>query len=475
MNTEKNTRSFTEKGTFIMEELKNKLFYKKQSVYEKCDEAVIDKAYDFSVDYKKYLDDAKTEREAVDASIIIAKANGFTEYKLGEKLSAGDKKYYNNRGKNLFLFTIGSESLENGIRISAAHIDSPRIDLKQVPLYEEDGMSFFKTHYYGGIRKYQWLSTPLALHGVVIKADGESVNVVIGEDENDPVLYINDLLPHLAQSMSSTPLGEAVKGEKLNILLGSRPLGNEDNAIKLNTMKILNEKYGIIEEDLLTAELCVVPAAKAKDVGLDRSMIGAYGHDDRVCAYPALKAIIDCADSTHTLMCILADKEETGSDGNTGMQCDFMLDLIAEISLSLGANSRIVRANSKCLSADVSAAYDPNYADVFEKRNSPLLSCGVVLTKYTGSRGKSGTNDANAEYIGWVRRAMASEGVVWQSGELGKVDVGGGGTVAKYISKHNIDTVDLGVPVIAMHSPFEVISKVDLYEAYRAFCAFCKF
>ena len=456
-------------------ELKDQLFYKKATVYEKADEKAIDAAYDFAIDYMKYLDDAKTEREAVDAAIVIAEAAGFKPYTLGQKLSVGDKCYYNNRGKNLFLFTVGSENLENGIRISAAHIDSPRIDLNPVPLYEDDGMSFFKTHYYGGIRKYQWLAIPLAIHGVVIKADGSKVNVVIGEDDSDPVLYINDLLPHLSHGMDNKPLGSAIDAEKLNVLVGSRPLGNEDNAIKLNTMKILNEKYGIVEEDFLTAELSIVPAQKARDVGLDRSLIGAYGHDDRVCAYPALKAIIDCADSKHTLMCILADKEETGSDGNTGMQCDFMLDLIDEISLSLGANPRIVRANSKCLSADVSAAYDPNFAEVFERKNSALLSCGVVLTKYTGSRGKGGTNDANAEFIGWVRQAMASEGVIWQAGELGRVDVGGGGTVAKFISKHNIDVVDLGVPVIAMHAPFEVISKVDLYESYRAFCAFCKF
>lgn len=456
-------------------ELKDQLFYKKATVYEKADEKAIDAAYDFAIDYMKYLDDAKTEREAVDAAIVIAEAAGFKPYTLGQKLSVGDKCYYNNRGKNLFLFTVGSEDLENGIRISAAHIDSPRIDLKPVPLYEDDGMSFFKTHYYGGIRKYQWLAIPLAIHGVVIKADGSKVNVVIGEDDSDPVLYINDLLPHLSHGMDNKPLGSAIDAEKLNVLVGSRPLGNEDNAIKLNTMKILNEKYGIVEEDFLTAELSIVPAQKARDVGLDRSLIGAYGHDDRVCAYPALKAIIDCADSKHTLMCILADKEETGSDGNTGMQCDFMLDLIDEIALALGANPRIVRANSKCLSADVSAAYDPNFAEVFERKNSALLSCGVVLTKYTGSRGKGGTNDANAEFIGWVRQAMASEGVIWQAGELGRVDVGGGGTVAKFISKHNIDVVDLGVPVIAMHAPFEVISKVDLYESYRAFCAFCKF
>lgn len=457
------------------QELKDLLFYKKESVYQKCDEKTIEKAYAFSEDYKDFLDNAKTEREAVSLSVTIAESNGFSEYKLGDKLTVGDKKYYNNRGKNLFLFTIGKESIENGFRISAAHIDSPRLDLKQVPLYEDEGMSFFKTHYYGGIRKYQWLAMPLSLHGVVIKKDGSAVNITIGEDENDPVLYINDLLPHLSHGMDTKPLGEAVQGEKLNILVGSRPLGNDSDSIKLNTMNILYEKYGMTEEDFLTAELCIVPAQKAKDVGLDRSMVGSYGHDDRVCAYPALKAIINCADSEHSLMCILADKEETGSEGNTGMQSDLMSDLIDEIALSLGADPRAVRANSKCLSADVSAAYDPNYSDVFEKRNTPLLSHGVVLTKYTGARGKSGTNDAHAEFIGWIRRAMEKDEVVWQSGELGKVDIGGGGTVAKYISKHNIDVVDLGVPVISMHSPFEVISKVDLYEAYRAFYSFCKF
>ena len=453
-------------------ELKEQLFYKKQSVYEKATPEAIDDAYAFAVDYMKYLDDAKTEREAVDAAIVIAEAAGFKPYTIGQTLNVGDKCYYNNRGKNLFLFTIGSEDLNNGIRISAAHIDSPRIDIKPVPLYEDEGMSFLKTHYYGGIRKYQWLATPLALHGVVVKADGSQVNVVIGEDDNDPVLYINDLLPHLSANYNTKPLGSAIEGEKLNILIGSRPLGNEDNAIKLNTMKILNEKYGIVEEDFLTAELSIVPAQKARDVGLDRSMIGAYGHDDRVCAYPALKAIIDCADSKHTLMCILADKEETGSDGNTGMQCDFMMDLIEEIALSKGANPRLVRANSKCLSADVSAAYDPNFAEVFEKRNSALLSCGVVLTKYTGSGGKGSTNDANAEFVGFVRAIFEKEGIVWQTGELGKVDQGGGGTVAVYISEKNIDVVDLGVPVLSMHAPWECIAKTDLYMTHKAFLAF---
>ena len=453
---------------------KDTLSYKKQTVYEKADAATVKQAFDYAENYKKYLDEGKTEREALKASIAIAEAKGFSEYHLGDKIKAGDKLYFNNRGKNLFVFSVGSEPINNGIRITAAHIDAPRIDLKQCPLYEEGGMGFFKTHYYGGIRKYQWVATPLALHGVVALADGSVIDVVVGEDDSDPLFYINDLLPHLGQDQGKLPLSEGIKGEQLNILVGSMP-DSEDNSIKLNVLKLLNEKYGIVEEDLLSAELCVVPAAKARDIGFDRSLIGAYGHDDRVCAYPALTAITDSTDSTHTLMCILADKEETGSDGPTGMQCDLMLDLIDQLSHELGGNSAVVRANSKCLSADVSAAYDPNFPEVFEKQNTPLLCCGAVFTKFTGSRGKSSTNDANAEYIGWLRSVLAKDSVVWQAGELGKVDCGGGGTVAKYISKHNIETIDLGVPVISMHAPYEVIAKVDLYETYRAIRAFYKY
>ena len=453
---------------------KEELIYKKQTVYEKAGKEIVDEAFAYAEDYKKYLDNGKTEREALKISVEMAQAKGFKEYRLGDKISVGDKLYYNNRGKNLFVFSIGSEPINNGIRITAAHIDAPRIDIKQCPLYEDGGMGFFKTHYYGGIRKYQWVATPLALHGVIALKDGSVIDVNVGENDSDPLFYINDLLPHLGQEQSKLPLSEGIKGEQLNILVGSMP-DEEDNSVKLNVLKLLNEKYGICEDDLLSAELCVVPAAKARDVGFDRALIGAYGHDDRVCAYPALTALLDCADSTHTLMCILADKEETGSDGPTGMQCDLMLDIIDEIARSLGGNTAAVRANSKCLSADVSAAYDPNFPEVFEKQNTPLLSCGAVFTKFTGSRGKSGTNDANAEYIGWLRSILAKDNVVWQAGELGKVDCGGGGTVAKYISKHNIETIDLGVPVISMHAPYEVIAKVDLYETYRSVRAFYKY
>ncbi len=451
-----------------------KLTYNKKSVYERRDEESIDLAMDYARGYAAFLDAAKTEREAVIEGVRMAEEKGFIPYYFGDEIKHGGKYYFNNQGKSLYLFSVGSEDIENGIRIAAAHVDSPRLDLKPCPLYEDGGMSFFKTHYYGGIRKYQWVATPLAIHGVVIKKDGTSIDVVIGEDDNDPVFYINDLLPHLGHEADRKPLGDAIPGEKLNILVGSRPFDESGDAdsIKLRTLYLLHEKYGITEEDFLSAELSVVPAFKARDIGFDRSLIGAYGHDDRVCAYPALSAILENDAPVHTLMCVLADKEETGSDGMTGMKSAVMPDLIDAIARSLGGDTAAVRAASRCLSADVSAAFDPNFADAFEKRNTPLLSAGVVLTKYTGARGKSGTNDASAEYIGWLRGVMESADVVWQAGELGKVDGGGGGTVAKFIAELNIETVDLGVPVISMHAPYEVIAKVDLYEAYRAFSAF---
>lgn len=455
--------------------LSQSLTYKNKTVYEAMPGDEVEKAFAFAEPYKKFLNDAKTEREAVKTSIAIAEQAGFVPYSFGDDLKVGGKYYYDNRGKNLFLFTIGSENLENGIRISASHIDSPRIDLKQNPLYEDSGMAFFKTHYYGGILKYQWTATPLALHGVVALASGEVLDIVIGEDDRDPIFYINDLLPHLGHDVARKPLGEAIPAEKLNVLVGSLPLegeAGEKDAIKLAVLQILNEKYGITEEDFLSAELSVVPAAKARDVGLDRALVGAYGHDDRVCAYPSLRAIIDAKDSVHSLICVLADKEEIGSEGTSGMQCDLLLDVIDAMAKAMNADPAKVRANSKCLSADVTAAYDPNFSDVFEKRNSSFLGNGVALMKFTGARGKSGSNDASAEYIAWLRRVMAEANVVWQAGELGKVDCGGGGTVAKFIAKHNIETIDLGVPVISMHAPYEVISKVDLYESYKAFLAF---
>ena len=456
-------------------ELESKLYYKKTNFYEAADEEKIAAAYDYAKGYMTYLDAAKTERESVTLSIAMAEKEGYVPYTFGMALKAGEKYYYNNRGRALYLFRIGSEPIENGIRISAAHVDNPRLDVKQSPLYEDGGMAFFKTRYYGGIRKYQWVTVPLALHGVVVKKNGEVVNVVIGEDEGDPVLYINDLLPHLAQEQSKAPLGSAIPAESLNLLLGTRPYpGCEKDAIRLNVMSILYEKYGITEEDFLSADLSAVPAAKARDIGLDRSLIGAYGHDDRVCAYPSLTALFNTDDSVHTTMVILADKEEIGSDGDTGMQCELMLDLIHEISAALGGDAATVKANSKCLSADVTACFDPNFPEVYDRRNVSMINCGVAMSKYTGHGGKVGTNDASAEYVAWIRRIMADAGVIWQAGDMGKNDVGGGGTVAKYISKHNIQTVDLGVPVISMHAPIEVISKADLYTAHLAFEAFFK-
>jgi len=455
---------------------KANLSYEKKTVYDQAGSKVVEEAYDYAKGYVKYLDAAKTEREAVCESVKIAEAAGYRAWSFGEPMKAGDKLYYNNRGKNIFLFRIGTEPINNGIRITAAHIDSPRLDLKPVPLYEESGMSFLKTHYYGGIRKYQWLAMPLALHGVVIKQDGTPVEIVVGEDENDPVMYITDLLPHLARAQAGKPLNDVFSAEKLNILVGSRPVEGEDkDKVKMGVLNYLNEKYGITEDDFLSAELCIVPAARARGGGFDRSMICAYGHDDRVCAYPSLTAMIDSTDTTHTAMCLLVDKEETGSDGVTGMQSSLITDVIDEIAKAMGGNAAAVRANSKCLSSDVTATYDPNYADVYELRNASLIGCGVSICKYTGSGGKSGTSDASAELVGWVRRCLNEAGVVWQICELGKTDVGGGGTVAKYMAKHNVDTIDIGVGVLSMHAPYELISKVDLYEAYRAFKAFYQF
>lgn len=458
------------------QELSEKLTYKKTNVYEKADDARIEEMYRYAEGYKAFLDASKTEREAVRRAIAMAEAAGYSAYELGDPLGAGDLRYYNNRDKSVILFRVGEENVEKeGIRILAAHIDSPRLDLKQNPLYEDSGMSFLKTHYYGGIKKYQWTAIPLALHGVVAKADGTLVDVVIGEDEGDPVFYVNDLLPHLAQEQMARTMATAIPGESLNILVGGLPISDEkaENKIKLNVLRILNEKYGMTEEDFISAEISAVPAFRARDIGFDRSMIGSYGHDDRVCAYPALTSILETP-TRHTVITILADKEEIGSMGVSGLQSCLLRDLIDQISFAIGANPAIVRARSICLSADVNAAYDPNFPDAYERRNSAMISCGTTMSKFTGSRGKSGTSDASAEFVGRVRRMFAENGVLWQTSELGKVDLGGGGTVAQYIANMNIDTVDLGVPVISMHAPYEVVSKADLYTTHEAFCAFIK-
>ena len=453
------------------QKLSEKLFYKSENAFEKLEKAESEKAFEYCKGYKKFLDEAKIEREAVKCAEAMARENGFVPYSFGDELKIGGKYYINNRGKSMFLFRIGSENIKNGIRIAAAHIDSPRLDLKPRPVYEDSGLGFFKIHYYGGVKKYQWTATPLALHGSVVLSDNSVIDITIGEDENDPVLYINDLPPHLAQNQSQKTLALAIEGETLNLLVGSMPYPDKEASekIKLNILSILNKKYGITEADLISAELCAVPAAKARDAGLDRSMIAAYGHDDRVCAYPALTALFDgTLDSTHTVMAVLADKEETGSDGNTGMKSALLRDLIDEIARALGESPALVRANSKCLSADVNVAFDPNFPEVFEKRNTAFINHGVVISKYTGARGKSGTSDASAEFLGHIRSIFDKNGVIWQIAELGKVDQGGGGTVAAYIANLNIDVIDLGVPVLSMHAPTEIIAKLDVYMAHKA-------
>ena len=369
---------------------------------------------------------------------------------------------------------IGTDPLESGIRLSAAHIDSPRLDLKQCPLYEDSELALFKTHYYGGIKKYQWTVLPLALHGVIVKKDGTSVPVTVGEDENDPIFCVTDLLPHLAQEQVKRTLGQGIKGEELNILIGSRPFRSDEGSdlVKLRIMQILNEKYGITEADFLSAELEAVPAGKARDLGFDRSMIGAYGHDDRVCAYPALAALLAAEHPQHTAVLILTDKEEIGSEGNTGLCSSYFHDFMKDLSAAFGTQAHTVFAASQCLSADVTAAYDPTFSDVNDRKNCAYLNCGVCMMKFTGARGKSGSSDASAEFVGKMRTLFDEAGVIWQTGELGKVDAGGGGTVAAYLANLNIDTVDLGVPVLSMHAPLEVVSKLDVFMCYEAIRAF---
>ncbi|MBE6793681.1 MAG: aminopeptidase [Ruminococcaceae bacterium] len=463
-----------DKETSKTKELKDKLLIGNKYGIKKLSQEEIAKADAWCEDYKIFLDNSKTERDAVEYSIALLEKNGFTEYQWGKKYNAGDKVYYNNRGKALVAAVMGKKGVSEGTRLAIAHIDSPRIDLKPNPLYEANDLALFKTHYYGGIRKYQWLAMPLALHGVVSLVDGTNVKVIFGEDENEPVLCISDLLPHLAYEQVTKPLNKAFDGEDLNVLVGSRPYSDEDEGelVKLNVMSILNEKYGITEQDFLSAELCLVPTYKTRDVGFDKSLLGGYGHDDKCCAYPAVMAAIDAKETEYTAITVLCDKEETGSDGNTGMQSDFLRYFIMDLAKSEGVADYQAISRSKCLSADVNAAFDPTYASAFEGRNSSYLNRGVVISKYTGHGGKGGTSDASAEYMGEVRRMLEKNDIIWQVGELGRVDLGGGGTIAKYIANMNVDTVDLGVPVLSMHAPFEIISKIDIYMAYRAFFSF---
>lgn len=421
--------------------------------------------------YKHYLDVAKTEREAVDEAVSMAVAAGFVPFDPKMPLKAGDKVYLNNRGKALLMAVIGTRPITDGVTIAAAHIDSPRLDLKPNPLYEDSELAYFDTHYYGGIKKYQWVAIPLALHGIIVRRDGTSVTVNVGEDEGDPVFCVTDLLPHLGQEQMKRPASEIIRGEDLNLLIGSRPLKDDEgaDAVKMNILNILHEKYGIIEADFLSAELEIVPAFKAKDVGFDRGLIGAYGHDDRVCAYPAVTALLAAGTPEYTAVTILADKEEIGSEGNTGMQSAFLRYFIDDIAAAFGEKGHHVLSKSICLSADVNAALDPIYPEVMVRSNAAKINHGVCITKYTGSRGKSGTSDASAEYMGKVRKILDDNAVLWQTGELGKVDAGGGGTVAMYIANLDVDTVDLGVPVLSMHAPMEIVSKIDVYMAHKAF------
>ena len=452
-------------------ELREKLMIKERKGAADFSAEVLEEADRFCVGYKDFLDNSRTEREAVAYVKAMAEQRGFTRFEPDKKYAPGDKVYIINRDKAIGLAIIGKNGTDNGVRLSIAHIDSPRIDLKPNPLYQDNGMALFKTHYYGGIKKYQWTAIPLAMHGRVVKADGTMADIRIGDDPGDECFLITDLLPHLDKDMATKTMSKAFTGEDLNILVGSRPYDDseEKDLIALNVMKILNDRYGITESDFLSAELNFCPAFKTRDVGFDRSMIGGYGHDDRCCAYPSVMAAFDTQLPECTCITYLTDKEETGSDGNTGMQSDFLRYFIYDLAKVDGNEGYRVLSMSKCLSADVNSAFDPTFPSVYEPKNCSFINEGVVISKYTGHGGKYDTSDASAEFMGEIRSMLDRNGVKWQIGELGKVDIGGGGTIAKYVANMNVDVVDLGVPVLCMHAPFEVISKADIYMAYKAF------
>lgn len=436
-----------------------------------------EEAFEYCEAYKAFLDCAKTEREFTQAAVKLLNEAGYAPFEKGRDYKAGDKVYYVNRKKSLIMTTFGQREIGAGVRLNVAHIDSPRLDLKPNPMYEKAEMAFFKTHYYGGIRKYQWAAIPLAMHGVVVKKDGEITDIRIGEEEGDPVFCVTDLLPHLAADQNERKLKDGIKGEELNVIIGSLPFSADEDIkepVKLLALSVLNEKYGMTEKDFIRAEIEIVPAFKAVDVGLDRSMVGAYGQDDRVCAYTTLTAEMASIEPEYTTVTVLADKEEIGSVGNTGLDSDFVLHYIEDLAETAGIDYRTILRNSICLSSDVNAAYDPTFSQVYEERNACYINKGCVLTKYTGSRGKGGSNDASAETMAKIVDMMDREGVYWQIGELGAVDVGGGGTVAMYVAGMDVDVVDLGVPILSMHSPFELASKLDIYNTYKAFCAFYK-
>ena len=454
-------------------ELQEELTWKFPHIAKEAPEQV-EEAAAFCEGYKAFLDEGKTERECVKKAVELLKAAGYAEFDTPGSYQPGDKVYYVNRNKAIIATTFGEKSVKEGIRMNGAHIDSPRLDLKPSPVYEKDDMALFKTHYYGGIRKYQWATIPLAMHGVIIKKNGEMVELNLGEKPGDPVFCITDLLPHLSAEQNERKLKDGIKGEELNIVIGSIPYTDDEvkEPVKLMALKLMNEQFGITEKDFLRAEVEFVPAHKASDVGIDRSMVGAYGQDDRICAYTALMAEIDTKNPTYTTMTILTDKEEIGSEGNTGLNSNYVGDYITYLAELEGVNPKEVFRNTICLSSDVNAAYDPTFASVYDPLNSSYVNKGCVLTKYTGARGKSGSNDASAELMAKVIGIMEKEGVYWQIGELGAVDVGGGGTIAKFVASMNIDVVDLGVPILSMHAPFELASKLDVLNTYRAFKAF---
>ena len=451
------------------EELRNALLAAPKNGYATLTDGQRAEMEEFCKRYCAFMDAAKTEREATAWAVAEAEKHGFLPLVPGMDLKPGDKVYLNNRGKSIILGVIGSESLAKGANICAAHVDSPRLDIKPNPLYEDSEIAYLKTHYYGGIKKYQWTAIPLALHGVICRKDGTAVNVTIGEDDSDPILMISDLLPHLAADQMQKTAGQVIAGEQLNVILGTEPLtGEGSELVKLHIMKLLNEKYGIIEADFLSAELCIVPAGKCREVGLDRSLIAAYGHDDRVCAYTEMEPLFALDIPTHTAVCVLADKEEIGSVGISGMQSqafEYFMEMICDTQ-----NVSVTQcfANSFCLSADVSNAFDPNWPETCDRRNNSKVNYGVSIFKYTGSRGKGGASDASAEAMGHIRTLLDNAGVLWQVGTLGKVDQGGGGTVAAYMANRNIVTVDAGVPVLSMHAPLELISKLDCYMSMLA-------
>ena len=463
-----------------MEELKEKLFKNNKSGWETVDSEKRNKIEDISTKYMNFLNRAKTEREFIKRARELANNNGYRDIMEFETLKPGDKIYFVNREKSMYLAIIGENSIENGINIIGSHVDSPRLDLKPNPLYEDTGFAYFKTHYYGGIKKYQWTAIPLSIHGVIAKTNGEKVEINIGEDEADPIFTITDLLPHLAQEQMEKKLKNGIDGEDLNLLVGSMPYNDAKGTdrVKLNILNLLNQKYGITEEDLTSAEIELVPAFKARTLGLDGSMIAAYGQDDKVCAYTSLQAMMELDNVKNTAVCILSDKEEIGSMGNTGMESHMFDFFISEILNKLGVNRPNlldkVFCVSKMLSSDVDAGFDPMYASVSDKTNAGFLGKGISLNKYTGARGKSGASDANAEYVAWVRNILEKNDIRYQVAELGKVDVGGGGTIAYIIANKGADVIDCGVPVLSMHAPYEVTSKYDVYSAYETYKAFWK-